>query len=95
MLIRKMFFTGLLSLIIGQTTAGQPFEEMIYSKKKTVFRLFAPTNAKRIVVRLYADGLTGTPLKTVKMKSTGEIAFIRSRFQVSDEVKHPESLPVQ
>ena len=71
MLIRKMFFTGLLSLIIGQTTAGQPFEEMIYSKKKTVFRLFAPTNAKRIVVRLYADGLTGTPLKNVKMKSTG------------------------
>ena len=71
MLIKKMFVTGLLSLIIGQTTAGQPFEEMIYSKKKTVFRLFAPTNAKRIVVRLYDDGLTSTPLKTVKMKSTG------------------------
>ena len=44
------------------------FDEMTYSPEKTVFRLFAPTDAKGVKVRIYKDGLGGKALKTVKMK---------------------------
>ncbi len=44
------------------------FDEMIYSPEKTVFRLFAPTDAKGVKVRIYKDGVGGKALKTVKMK---------------------------
>lgn len=45
------------------------FNEMSYSPKQTVFYLNAPT---RPVVRLYAEGLGGKALKTVKMKAAGK-----------------------
>ena len=41
---------------------------MTYSPEKTVFRLFAPTDAKGVKVRIYKDGMGGKALKTVKMK---------------------------
>ena len=44
------------------------FDEMTYSPEKTVFRLFAPTDAKGVKVRIYKDGIGGKVLKTVKMK---------------------------
>ena len=44
------------------------FDEMTYSSEKTVFRLFAPTDAKGVKVRIYKDGVGGKALKTVKMK---------------------------
>ena len=44
------------------------FDEMTYSPEKTVFRLFAPTDAKGVKVRIYKDGVGGKALKTVKMK---------------------------
>ena len=44
------------------------FDEMTYSPEKTVFRLFAPTDAKVVKVRIYKDGMGGKVLKTVKMK---------------------------
>ena len=44
------------------------FDEMTYSPEKTVFRLFAPTDAKGVKVRIYKDGMGGKALKTVKMK---------------------------
>ena len=44
------------------------FDEMTYSPEKTVFRLFAPTDAKGVKVRIYKDGIGGKALKTVKMK---------------------------
>ena len=44
------------------------FDEMTYSPEKTVFRLFAPTDAKEVKVRIYKDGMGGKALKTVKMK---------------------------
>ena len=44
------------------------FDEMTYLPEKTVFRLFAPTDAKEVKVRIYKDGMGGKALKTVKMK---------------------------
>ena len=44
------------------------FDEMTYSSEKTVFRLFAPTDAKGVKVRIYKDGVGGKAFKTVKMK---------------------------
>lgn len=50
---------------------AQSFEEMVYTPRQTVFNLNAPTKAKKVVVRIYDEGLGGKVLKTVKMKSEG------------------------
>ena len=47
------------------------FDEMTYSVDQTVFKLFAPGNAKRVVVRIYKDGVGGKALKTIKMQLAG------------------------
>lgn len=46
------------------------FDEMTYSPVQTVFKLFAPNDAKRVVVRIYKDGEGGKAMKTVKMQLT-------------------------
>jgi pullulanase len=66
-----MFFAGVLSLLIGQHVGAQTFDEMVYSAKSTVFNLNAPTSAKRVKVKLYADALGGKPVKTLSMKRVG------------------------
>ena len=62
----------LLLVIIMLTTLTQAqdfrFDEMTYSPQKTVFRLFAPADAKTVKVRIYKEGLGGKALKTVPMK---------------------------
>lgn len=70
-MIRKMFFAGVLSLLIGQHVGAQTFDEMIYSAKSTVFNLNAPTSTKRVKVKLYTDALGGKPVKTLSMKRVG------------------------
>lgn len=50
---------------------AQSFDEMVYTPRQTVFNLNAPTKAKKVVVRIYDEGLDGKVLKTVKMKSEG------------------------
>ncbi|KXB45786.1 pullulanase, type I [Bacteroidales bacterium KA00344] len=70
-MIRKMFFAGVLSLLIGQHVGAQTFDEMVYSAKSTVFNLNAPTSAKRVKVKLYTDALGGKPVKTLSMKRVG------------------------
>lgn len=50
---------------------AQSFDEMVYTPRQTVFNLNAPTKAKKVVVRIYDEGLGGKVLKTVKMKSKG------------------------
>ena len=47
------------------------FDEMTYSPVETTFRLFAPSSAKRVVVRIYKDGQGGKALKTVRMEHDG------------------------
>ncbi len=55
-------------MLLPQKVAAQPFQEVIYSPEKTVFTLFAPNDAKQVVVRIYDEGLGGKAGKTIKMK---------------------------
>ena len=66
--MKKFIFAGLLSLLFPHKVAAQPFQEVMYSHEKTVFTLFAPNDAKQVVVRIYDEGLGGKAGKTVKMK---------------------------
>ena len=49
------------------------FDEVSYTPQQTVFRLFAPADAKSVKVRIYREGLGGKALKTVKMERQGDI----------------------
>ena len=49
------------------------FNEVDCGPEATTFQLFAPATAKRVVVRIYKDGIGGKPIKTVKMKLAGDI----------------------
>ena len=55
-------------MLLPQKVAAQPFQEVIYSSEKTVFTLFAPNDAKQVVLRIYDEGLGGKAGKTIKMK---------------------------
>ena len=57
-------------MLLPQKVAAQPFQEVMYSPEKTVFTLFAPNDAKQVVVRIYDEGLGGKAKKSVKMKTT-------------------------
>ena len=61
-----------MSLLFPRFAAAQTqtFQEVSYSPEKTVFTLFAPNDAKKVVVRIYQNGLGGKALKTVKMVRT-------------------------
>ena len=64
----KLVFASILSMLLPQKVAAQPFQEVIYSSEKTVFTLFAPNDAKQVVLRIYEAGLGGKAGKTIKMK---------------------------
>jgi len=64
----KLIFASILSMLLPQKVAAQPFQEVVYSPEKTVFTLFAPNDAKQVVVRIYEAGLGGKAGKTIKMK---------------------------
>ena len=66
----KLIFASILSMLLPQKVAAQPFQEVVYSPEKTVFTLFAPNDAKQVVVRIYDEGLGGKAKKSVKMKRT-------------------------
>ena len=70
--MKKLILAGLLSLLFPRSAAAQTqtFQEVSYSPEKTVFTLFAPNDAKKVVVRIYQEGLGGKALKTVKMVRT-------------------------
>ena len=67
----KKLFTILLLVMASLTTRAQvpdfDFREVEYGPYQTTFHLFAPAEAKKVVVRIYKDGLGGKPLKTQKM----------------------------
>ena len=50
---------------------GFNFDEVTYTPESTTFKLFAPDNAGKVLVRIYQDGLGSKVLKTVKMKLVG------------------------
>ena len=72
--MKKLIFAGLLSLLFPRFAAAQTqtqtFQEVSYSPEKTVFTLFAPNDAKKVVVRIYQEGLGGKAMKTIKMTRT-------------------------
>ena len=72
--MKTLIFAGLLSLLFPRFAAAQTqtqtFQEVSYSPEKTVFTLFAPNDAKKVVVRIYQEGLGGKAQKTVKMTRT-------------------------
>ena len=81
--MKKNFLFVLLSMLFTQLATAQvadiavpsesefSFNEMTYSPGQTQFKLFAPANAKSVVVRIYNEGMGGKPVKTVKMQLTG------------------------
>ena len=69
--MRRILFAILLAMTTVITYAqGFDFNEVVCNPEATTFQLFAPATAKRVVVRIYNDGMGGKPIKTVKMKRT-------------------------
>ena len=68
--MKKLITILLLVMATTITRAQTPdfdFTEMEYGPHQTSFYLFAPPTAKKVVVRIYKDGIGGKSLKTVKM----------------------------
>ena len=88
MKIQKLIMAALVVAILPQALMAQKlFNEMLYSKDKTVFTLVAPTSASvdgvtgasqqalpkpTVKIRIYNDGQNGKVVKTVKMKATAD-----------------------
>ena len=72
--MKKLIIASLLTLLSSKAATAQDFhfDEMTYSPAQTTFKLFAPKDAKKVVVRLYKDGVGGKALKTVRMQCTGD-----------------------
>ena len=66
----KKLLTVLTALFISYSSYAQDFDfqECVVTPQQTTFRLFAPADAKKVKVRLYAQGEGGKPFKTLKMK---------------------------
>ena len=66
----KKLLTVLTALFISYSPYAQDFDfqECVVTPQQTTFRLFAPADAKKVKVRLYAQGEGGKPFKTLKMK---------------------------
>ena len=74
MKIQKLIIAALTASILPTSlNAQQTFNEMMYSKEKTMFVLNAPTAGKSsVTIRLYKDGQKGKAYKTLKMKKMGD-----------------------
>ncbi len=72
--MKKVVLLLLLAMMTNAVSAQDfSFDEVSYTPQKTMFRLFAPADAKEVKVRIYREGLGGKALKTVKMKLQGDI----------------------
>ena len=80
------------------------YDQAVYEPTQTTFSLLGcPPEGKRAVLRLYADGLGGKPIRTVKMKSQefgGWTATVKGNwkgrfytFDVYGDKKHPMETP--
>jgi pullulanase len=65
---KQILLTVLMMMALTITAQDFNFDEASYTPQQTVFRLFAPANAKAVKVRLYKDGMGGKAQKTVAMK---------------------------
>lgn len=71
----KLLAAALLSAFSLQQTMAQTFVEATYAPTQTSFRLFAPSKAKQVQVRIYDEGEGGKPVKTIRMKNHGNDTF--------------------
>ena len=74
MRIEKLIIAALTATILPTSlNAQQTFNEMMYSKEKTMFVLNAQTAGKSsVTIRLYKNGQGGKAYKTLKMKKMGD-----------------------
>lgn len=70
--MKKWIVMGLMTMLLPKTVAANDFKEADYTPQQTTFKIFAPSKAKSVKVRIYKAGINGKALKTVKMKLTGE-----------------------
>lgn len=72
--IQKLIIAALTATVLPTSlNAQQTFNEMMYSKEKTMFILNAPTPQKSsVTLRLYKQGQGGKTYKTLKMKKLGD-----------------------
>ena len=68
MTTKNLFITSLIALFVTQSAHAQQFNELTYTPEKSTFHLFAPNTAKKVVVRIYDNGIGGKPVRTVNMK---------------------------
>ena len=74
MRIQKLVFAALAATLLPTSLNAQMmFNEMLYSKEKTIFTLNAPTAGKSsATIRLYKEGQNGKAVKTIKIKKMGD-----------------------
>ena len=65
--MRKILLSLFMLISVVASAQDFDFREVEYGPYQTTFHLFAPAEAKKVVVRIYKDGLGGKPLKTQKM----------------------------
>ena len=70
--MKKWIVMGLMTMLLPKTVAANDFKEADYTPQQTTFKIFAPSKAKNVRVRIYKAGINGRALKTVKMKLTSE-----------------------
>ena len=72
--VQKLIIAALTATVLPTSlNAQQTFNEMMYSKEKTMFILNAPTAQKSsVTLRLYKQGQGGKTYKTLKMKKLGD-----------------------
>ena len=68
---KLLLLTVLMTMVLSVRAQEFSFDEVTYSPEQTVFKLFAPSNAKVVKLRLYQAGLGGKAKKTVKMQYSG------------------------
>ena len=70
---KLILLTALVTMALTAAAQDFHFDEVTYSPQQTVFKLFAPVDAKAVRLRIYAQGLGGKALKTVKMTRQGTL----------------------
>ena len=70
--MKKLILAILLTMATTSIQAQDfKFNEVAYTPSQTTFTLFAPNDAKKVVVRIYQDGAGGKAQKTIKMQRSG------------------------
>ena len=69
--MRNILLSLFMLISVAASAQDFSFNEMTYSPEATTFRLFAPATAKRVVVRIYKNGIGGKALQSVKMQYAG------------------------